>query len=150
MGVVFGHAASIIVLPDATWTDRSILVDELTEALPESEVFDLGGSSDAQRMCAALLTCPALDPVTFISHGPTCTSLPAVALSMRTQHRQVRSYVLVDPVLPALSEGWPDCPVSVVYTDEALVSSNVRLRGWDWVVAGETTDAIVHILANAR
>ncbi len=36
---------------------------------------------------------------------------------------------LIDPHLPASSDTWPDCPVSVVYADSEDVSSVVRLSG---------------------
>ena len=88
--------------------------------------------------------CP--EPVTFVAHGPTCLALPAVALSMRSQHRRVRSYVLVDPHLPASSDTWPDCPVSVVYANSEDVSSVVRLSGWECVVSQRPEDEVLRIL----
>ena len=147
---MFDRPGSVVVLPDATWTDRRTVISSLTDALPEREVVDLAGSPDPQRICSALMESTAPDPVTFISHGPTCMFLPAVALSMRTQHRTVRSYVLIDPHLPAQSEGWPDCPVSVIYTEARRMSSSVRLRGWDWEIASDSTDAILRLLADGR
>lgn len=138
------------MLPDVTWDDRITVVGELTQGLPEAQIFDLRGSTDTQRICAALVACPAPDPVTFVAHGLTCKSLPSVALSMRSQHRHVRAYVLIDPDLPSPSEGWPECPVSVVYTDDEQVSARVRLSGWDWVISHDSTKAVLGILSEER
>ena len=69
---------------------------------------------------------------------------------MRSQHRHVRSYVLIDPHLPEKSEGWPDCPVSVVYTDSRWISPSVRLSGWDWVVSHDPTEGLLRILSEER
>ena len=80
-------------------------------------VADLHEPIYAQQLCAALMSVHCPEPVTFVAYGPTCLALPPVALSMRSQHRRVRSYVLIDPRLPASSDTWPDCPVSVVYAN---------------------------------
>ena len=112
----------------------------------DQDVADLHAPIYAQRLCAALMSVHCPEPVTFVAYGPTCLALPAVALSMRSQHRRVRSYVLIDPHLPASSDTWPDCPVSVVYASSTDVSSVVRLSGWDWVVSQRPGDEVLRIL----
>jgi hypothetical protein len=39
----------------------------------------------------------------------------------------VQEYVLIDPAIPPVSEGWPDARVSVYSDDD---QSMARLRGW--------------------
>ena len=150
---MFDAGGGVIVLPEASWTGRNDLIRTLRTAFDESDPPDLqlvdlaiaenGGADQdvadlhapiyAQRLCAALMSVHCPEPVTFVAYGPTCLALPAVALSMRSQHRRVRSYVLIDPHLPASSDTWPDCPVSVVYassTDCLLYTSpSPRDRG---------------------
>ncbi len=163
---MFDAGGGVIVLPEASWTGRNDLIRTLRTAFDESDPPDLqlvdlaiaenGGADQdvadlhapiyAQRLCAALMSVHCPEPVTFVAYGPTCLALPAVALSMRSQHRRVRSYVLIDPHLPASSDTWPDCPVSVVYASSTDVSSVVRLSGWDWVVSQRPGDEVLRIL----
>ncbi len=171
---MFGAGGGVIVLPEASWTGRSDLIRTLRTAFDESAAPDLqlvdlaiakNGGADhdvahqnvadlhapiyAQRLCAALVSVHCPEPVTFVAYGPTCLALPAIALSMRSQHRRVRSYVLIDPHLPASSDTWPDCPVSVVYADSEDVSSVVRLFVWECVVSHRPEDAVLRILRGA-
>ena len=168
---MFDAGGGVIVLPEASWRGRSDLTRTLRTAFDESDaphlqlvdlaiaesgvtdegvahqnIADLHAPIYAQRLCAALMTVRCPEPVTFVAYGPTCLALPAVALSMRSQHRRVRSYVLVDPHLPASSDTWPDCPVSVVYASSEDVSSVVRLSGWECVVSQRPEDAVLRIL----
>ena len=163
---MFDAGGGVIVLPEASWTGRNDLIRTLRTAFDESDAPDLqlvdlaiaenGGADQdvadlhapiyAQRLCAALMSVHCPEPVTFVAYGPTCLALPAVALSMRSQHRRVRSYVLIDPHLPASSDTWPDCPASVVYASSTDVSSVVRLSGWDWVVSQRPVDEVLRIL----
>ena len=163
---MFDAGGGVIVLPEASWTGRNDLIRTLRTAFDESDPPDLqlvdlaiaenGGADQdvadlhapiyAQRLCAALMSVHCPEPVTFVAYGPACLALPAVALSMRSQHRRVRSYVLIDPHLPASSDTWPDCPVSVVYASSTDVSSVVRLSGWDWVVSQRPGDEVLRIL----
>jgi len=163
---MFDAGGGVIVLPEALWRGRSDLIRTLRTAFDESAAPDLqlvdlaiakNGGADhdvadlhapiyAQRLCAALMSVHCPEPVTFVAYGPTCLALPAIALSMRSQHRRVRSYVLIDPHLPASSDTWPDCPVSVVYADSEDVSSVVRLSGWEWVVSQRPGDEVLRIL----
>jgi len=163
---MFDAGGGVIVLPEALWRGRSDLIRTLRTAFDESAAPDLqlvdlaiakNGGADhdvadlhapiyAQRLCAALMSVHCPEPVTFVAYGPTCLALPAIALSMRSQHRRVRSYVLIDPHLPASSDTWPDCPVSVVYADSEDVSSVVRVSGWEWVVSQRPGDEVLRIL----
>ena len=171
---MFDAGGGVIVLPEASWRGRSDLIRTLRTAFDESESPDLqlvdlaiaesGGADQdvahqdvadlqtpiyAQRLCAALVSVHCLEPVTFVAYGPTCLALPAIALSMRSQHRRVRSYVLINPDLPASSDTWPDCPILVVYANPEDVSSVVRLSGWEWVVSQRPEDAVLRILRGA-
>ena len=171
---MFDAGGGVIVLPEASWGGRNDLIRTLRTAFdvsdaPDIQLVDLaiaenGGADQdvahqnvadlhapiyAQRLCAALMSVHCPEPVTFVAYGLTCLSLPAIALSMRSQHRRVRSYVLINPHLPASSDTWPDCPVSVVYADSEDVPSAVRLSGWEWVVSQRPEDEVLRILRGA-
>jgi len=171
---MFDAGGGVIVLPEASWGGRNDLIRTLRTAFDVSDAPDLqlvdlaiaenGGADQdvahqnvadlhapiyAQRLCAALMSVHCPEPVTFVAYGLTCLSLPAIALSMRSQHRRVRSYVLINPHLPASSDTWPDCPVLVVYADSEDVPSAVRLSGWEWVVSQRPEDEVLRILRGA-
>lgn len=86
----------------------------------------------AARMCAAISALSPTPPLRIVAHGDLAQLLPAVALSQRSLHRPVDRYVLVDPTLPAVTDSWPDAPVTVVADDEWVVMQ-ARLRGWELV-----------------
>lgn len=83
------------------------------------------------RMCAAITALQPEAPLIIVAEGERARLLPAIALSQRSNRRAVIGYVLVDPLLPAVTDSWPDAPVTVV-TDDAGSDASVqgRLRGW--------------------
>jgi hypothetical protein len=91
------------------------------------------------RICAAINLMAPAPPLTIVAAGEWARLLPAVALSQRSAHRRVAEYLLIDPVLPAVSDTWPDAPVTVATDDpESDASVQGRLRGWTVVM----TDAL--------
>ena len=118
----------VVVLPDASWFERRATIDALTEH--GFAVLDLDTTVEAKAICAALLRASLLPPIVVIARGDACLTLPAVALSLRTQHRDTCGYVLVDPDAPPATDTWPESPVSVVSSTEATGTS---LRGWSVV-----------------
>jgi hypothetical protein len=88
-------------------------------------------SALSARMCAAINLLEPTPPLVIVAHGSEALLLPAIALSQRTAHRRVSAYVLIDPDLPTVSDGWPDAPVTVVTDDtDGQASLQGRLRGW--------------------
>lgn len=98
------------------------------------EVEPVPGPPEAltARLCAAINALGPEPPLVLLAHGATAEMVPAVALSQRSSHRGVVGYVLVDPVLPPVTDSWPDAPVTLVSDDEWIVTQ-ARLRGWDLV-----------------
>lgn len=83
------------------------------------------------RMCAAINLLDPLPPLVIVAEGALALMLPAIALSQRSARRRVSEYVLIDPELPPVTDGWPDAPVTVVSSDDASDASiQGRLRGW--------------------
>lgn len=85
------------------------------------------------RLCLDVNLLSPNPPLTFVAFGRSALSLPALALSQRAFHRRVAYYVLVDPMIPAVTDVWPDAPVSVYLGDGATADHSRReaeLRAW--------------------
>lgn len=90
------------------------------------------------RLCAAISRLDPPPPLVVVAHGSLAALLPSVALAQRSAHRRVAGYVLVDPVLPVVSDGWPDAPVTVVTDDDTSPASmQGRLRGWEVLTSAQ-------------
>jgi hypothetical protein len=88
-------------------------------------------SALSARMCAAITLLDPSPPLTIVAEGDLALLLPAIALSQRSARRRVGEYVLVDPELPPVTDGWPDAPVALVTNDvDGPASRQGRLRGW--------------------
>ncbi len=84
-------------------------------------------ATEAARICAAITAAAPDPPLTIVAFGSSAILMPAVALAQRSAHRRVREYVLVEPELPPVSDGWPDAHVTVFSDAE---QNQARLRGW--------------------
>lgn len=90
-----------------------------------------GNGSEASRLCLAVATEPVQSPLTVIAIGDAAAHLPAVALSLRTAHRRVVEYLLVDADPPVVTDSWPDAPVTIVIDDpDGAAAHRALLRGW--------------------
>ena len=138
--------AEIIVLPDPTWADRSAAIHEL--ANNGLCVLDVDAPLDSKSICATLLSADLKPPIIVIAHGDSCLVLPAIALSLRTQHRHTSGYVLINPDAPPASDTWPESPVLVLSSTEATGTS---LRGWP-VLRSEAhaTEQLVGLVSQLR
>jgi hypothetical protein len=88
-------------------------------------------SALSARICAAITLLDPPSPLVIVAEGDEALLLPAIALSQRSTRRRVGEYVLIDPVLPSVSDSWPDAPVTVVSDDaEGGAARQASLRGW--------------------
>ena len=117
-----------MVLPDASWPERSSTVAEI--ASHGIACADIEGPVDSKAVCAQLLTEDLEPPLVVVAHGDACLVLPSVALALKTRHRNTLGYVLIDPDAPPATDTWPEAPVFVVSSTEATGTS---LRGWSVV-----------------
>lgn len=122
----------VIVLPDASWADR----DEVVMAIERTGLaaLDIATPLESKAVCAAIIGAQVNPPLIVVAHGDACHVLPAVALSLRTQHRDTTAYVLVDPDAPPSTDTWPEAPVTVVSTTQ---EDGKSLRGWTIVSAAD-------------
>ena len=119
-----------MVLPDSLWDDRSVTIEHISNAgVP---TFDAQGPAESKVVCAQLLTAHLQPPLVVVAHSDACLMLPAVALSLRAQHRDVLAYVLIDPDAPPATDIWPESPVFVISSTGSRGSS---LRGWTVIPA---------------
>ena len=123
------------MLPDASWPDRRAAVDAIDSL--GLRVLDVDSASEPKAICAQLIGSSLKPPIVVIARGDSCLMLPAVALSLRTQHKDTSGYVLIDPDAPPATDTWPESPVLVVSSTEATGTS---LRGWP-VVRSEGDEA---------
>ena len=124
--------STVLVLPSDDPVHASAIGDFLNGDLAAALVApEPGVGSQSARTCSAINTLAPSPPLTFVAYGEAALCLPAVALSQRTAHRLVAEYVLVEPVLPPVTDSWPDARVTVV-TDDTGSSASLqgRLRGW--------------------
>ena len=125
----------VAVLPDPSWVGRSETMGAIrTLGL---RALDVDTAMESKAICAALMSAQFTPPVVVVARSDACLMLPAVALSLRTQHKDTSGYVLVDPDAPPATDTWPESPVSVVSSTEATGTS---LRGWP-VVRSENDEA---------
>jgi len=125
----------VVVLPDPSWRDRSTVIDAISAA--GLCVLNVDTAMESKVICAGLMGVQLAPPVVVVARGAACLMLPAVALSLRTQHKDTGGYVLVDPDAPPATDIWPESPVLVVSSTEATGTS---LRGWS-VVRSEDNEA---------
>lgn len=120
----------VIVLPDPSWSDRESVIEEIERM--RYQALDVLAPLDSKLVCAAIIGSDVAPPLVVVAHGDACHLLPAVALSLRTQHRDTAGYVLIDPDAPPSTDIWPEAPVTVVSGTEQVGTS---LRGWPIVPA---------------
>jgi hypothetical protein len=138
---------TIIVLP-STDDRHTSLMDEFLLGCPSARVIIVDPSaagSRSARMSVAISELAPVPPLSVVSFGAAAQLLPQIAVAQRAAHRRVAEYVLVDPVLPTVSDAWPDAPVTVVCEPTNQAALQGRLRGWtvlptaalpDWTVGG--------------
>ncbi|MGI9135898.1 MAG: hypothetical protein ACR2JS_02410 [Candidatus Nanopelagicales bacterium] len=120
------------------------------------EIVDIGGievvpSADGAipliaRVCAEITRLAPTPPLVIVTQGELALLLPGIALAQRTARRSVLAYVLVDPVLPAVSEQWPDARVHVVGRAGFELRA-AELRGWDVHDDGDLPGLVVGLAA---
>jgi hypothetical protein len=118
------------MLPDASWADRDLVIASIEQI--GLGVLDIASPLESKAVCAAIIYAEVNPPLVVVAHGDACQVLPAVALSLRTQHRDTAGYVLVDPDAPPSTDTWPEAPVTVVSTTQ---EDGTSLRGWPIVSA---------------
>ncbi len=112
----------------------------MTTVLVLADVTPVDGPELAlsARLCAAINLINPEPPLAIVTHGDLALLLPAIALAQRSAHRRTAEYLLVDPVLPPVTDTWPDAPVTVACDDmscEAAIQG--RLRGWTVITMDE-------------
>lgn len=114
------------MLPDPSWVERDTAVLAIRDA--GFSVLEIDAPVESKAVCAALIGVDLAPPLVVVARGDACLTLPAVALSLRTQHKDTAGYVLVDPDAPPSTDTWPEAPVTVV---SATGESSTSLRGWE-------------------
>ena len=136
----------VVVLPDPSWRERSIAIDAICAA--GLRVLNVDTAMESKMICAGLMGAQLAPPVVVVARGEACLMLPAVALSLRTQHKDTSGYVLIDPDAPPASDTWPESPVLVLSSTEATGTS---LRGWPVLRSdANATEQLVRLIGQLR
>ena len=98
------------------------------------------------RVCAAITRLAPAPPLVIVAEGEWAELLPGIALAQRAARRAVRAYVLLDPVLPAVSEQWPDARVHALGRP-GFDLRTCELRGWDTHQVSDLTGIVSRIRA---
>ena len=122
--------ASLLLLPTLD-TDLAARVLGLSTRILVVTPVDGPANALATRTCAALMSSTLVDPITVVAIADGASLLPPVARSLRARGHQVGGYVLLEPVIPAVSDTWPDAPVSVYCSPASDVARMAGHRGWD-------------------
>jgi hypothetical protein len=124
-------AGTVLVLPSSEPRHASLVGALANASFPAHVVVPIEGSAPlASRLCAAINTLAPATPLSFVAFGAACLQLPSIAFAQRSAHRRVNEYVLVDPVLPDVTDSWPDARVCVYLDAESEAALQARLRGW--------------------
>jgi hypothetical protein len=118
---------TLLVLVESAGPDSC--ATRFLRAHPTGQIIEADGA--AARTCAAISALDPAPPLVIAAAGRAALQLPAVALAQRSAHRRVLEYVLLDPVIPTVSDAWPDARVTVVCDVDSEASLQSRLRGWD-------------------
>lgn len=127
----------VMVIGDAAGLD-GIAVTRVSPASGEAPL--------AARVCAEITRLAPTPPLVIVAVGHLASLLPAVALAQRAARRQVLAYVLLDPVYPAVSEGWPDARVHVLGSPGVDLRT-AELRGWETGPVTSLRDLILELSA---
>jgi hypothetical protein len=114
-------------------------VSGVTTVLVLADITPVDGPDSAlpARLCASINLIDPAPPLAIVAHGDLALLLPAIALAQRSAHRRTAEYLLVDPVLPAATDAWPDAPVTVACDPTSDASIQGRLRGWTVITLDE-------------
>jgi len=127
---VYSDQASLLLLPTID-TDLAARVLELSTRIVVVAPVDGPENALATRTCAALMSLALVDPISVVAIADGASLLPSVARSLRARGHAVGGYVLIEPVIPAVSDTWPDAPVSVYCSLTSDIARVSGLRGWD-------------------
>ncbi|MBK9739177.1 MAG: hypothetical protein IPO93_06650 [Actinobacteria bacterium] len=123
---------TVLVLSSARTRYELVIASLVDASGPAFVVVPIPGTAPlAARTCAAINAIDPVPPLTIITFEETCTLLPPVAFAQRAAHRRVDEYVLVNPVLPEITDSWPDARMTVFVDDLGCdVARIALLRGW--------------------
>lgn len=159
MNVVAGGFPRVVVLPALDDVDRSSVISEIAQNLPDQELVTLGSIGSELPMNAWIAAVslaiarsgPAFEGIHLVAFGEAVDRLPALGFSQRAARRTVHSYTCVDAIPNGQFVDWPDAPVTIVQTNPlalAEISNTARLRGWDVIKSSSIVEAITESITS--
>jgi hypothetical protein len=120
---------SLLLLPTTDGNNAARVLEHSDRVTTVTPVPGPAGAL-ATRTCAALLQITVSEPLRIIAIADGAELLPAVARSLHARSIQVFDYVLVEPVIPPVSDIWPDAPVAVFCQSGSETARMAGYRGW--------------------
>lgn len=105
---------------------------DLAEALALvgiTEVVQIHMDTDPARTCQRISQSTSAKNLVIIATGNGCNQLPAIALAQRSSGKNILSYQLLQPVLPAFTDSWPQAPVTAYFPVGSTIPKEITLRG---------------------
>jgi hypothetical protein len=111
-------------------TEQAIpnLADALT-SMPFIDFIEIRMDPDVAQTCQRITAANTSKNLILIATGDSCNQLPAIAMAQRAAGKQILSYHLIEPVLPAFTDSWPQAPITAHYPTGSDVPKEVTLRG---------------------
>ena len=113
------------------------LADALT-SLAFIDYIEIHIDPDPARTCQRIAQANTAKNLIIIATGDSCSQLPAIALAQRASGKQILSYQLIEPHLPAFTDSWPQAPIPAHYPKGSSIPKEIALRG---IVVEEFTNS---------
>jgi len=104
------------------------LADALTRAT-FTDYVEIQVDPDPARTCQRIAKSTSAKNLIIIGTGDACSQLPAIALAQRASGKQILSYQLIQPMLPAFTDSWPQAPISAYFPAGSAIPKELTLRG---------------------
>jgi hypothetical protein len=104
------------------------LADALT-SLPFIDYIEIQVDPDPAQTCLRISQANTAKNLILVATGNSCSQLPAIALAQRASGKQILSYQLIEPDLPAFTDSWPQAPITAHYPTGSRIPKEVTLRG---------------------
>jgi hypothetical protein len=94
-----------------------------------TDYVEIQVDSDPARTCQRIANSVSTKSLIIMGTGDVCNQLPAIALAQRASGKQILSYQLLQPTLPAFTDSWPQAPISAYFPAGSSIPKEATLRG---------------------
>lgn len=126
---------TVLLAPSDNDHDAPLRRSVLAQIPRVQAIVAADGPTDAlaARACAGIADLAVTSPVTLVACGASAQLVPALARALRARQTPVAHFLLVEPVLPPVTDAWPDAPVTVACAEDSDLWRMAGYRGWQRV-----------------